>query len=146
MKNEAARNPRRRADRIDPGRLDMKKAVFAALILALFWSCETVTGPKDSGKPNVIMVEGPTLVGGPTSFKYTGRVQNQGTATAGFTKIIIHVFNSSGSQLAQAETNLVDVALEKNESSTWEVTFSDGDHKIQDALDKNKTTYEIKWE
>ena len=124
----------------------MKKAVFAALILALFWSCETVTGLKDSGKPNVIMVEGPTFADGSTDFKYKGRVQNQGTATAGFTRIIIHVFNSSGSQLAQAETNLVDVALEKNESSIWEVTFPDGDHKIRDAMNKDKTTFEIKWE
>jgi hypothetical protein len=125
----------------------MKGFALLFLILSFVASCDvfkTITEPDK--KANVVMNEGPTLEDGTTGFKYRGRVINNGDATAGFTKVTIVVRNSSSSELARAETNIVDVALEPNESSAWEVTFSDTNHTIRDAMDKAKTTYEIKWE
>jgi hypothetical protein len=117
------------------------------MILALFASCDvlkTITEPDK--KANVVMVEGPAFEDSSASFLYKGRVQNQGDTTAGFTRVIIYIRNSSSALLKQAETNLVDVALEPNETSAWEVKFSDENRTLRDSMDQAKTTYEIKWE
>jgi hypothetical protein len=125
----------------------MRRFAFLFLILALFASCDvlkTITEPDK--KANVVMVEGPTFEDGSSGFLYKGRVQNQGDTTAGFTRVIIYIRNSSSALLKQAETNLVDVALEPNETSAWEVKFSDEDRTLRNSMDKAKLTYEIKWE
>jgi len=125
----------------------MRKFAFLFLILAFFASCDvfkTITEPDK--KANVVMIEGPTFEDDSTSFAYKGRVQNQGDATAGFTKVTISIRNSSGSALSQKETNLTDVGLEPNEICAWEMTFADENRTLRDSMDKAKTTYEIKWE
>jgi len=125
----------------------MRGFAFLFLILAFVASCDvlkTITEPDK--KANVVMVEGPAFEDSSASFLYKGRVQNQGDTTAGFTRVIIYIRNSSSALLKQAETNLVDVALEPNETSAWEVKFSDENRTLRDSMDQAKTTYEIKWE
>ena len=125
----------------------MRRFAFLFLILAFVASCDvfkTITEPDK--KANVVMLEGPAFEDGSSSFSYRGRVQNQGDTTAGFTRVIIYIRNSSSALLKQAETNLVDVALEPKESSNWEVIVPDADRVIRNGKDDSKLTYEIKWE
>ena len=125
----------------------MRRFAFLFLILAFVASCDvfkTITEPDK--KANVVMTQGPTYEDRANDFTYKGTVQNQGDATAGFTRVIIYIRNSSSALLKQAETNFVDVALEPNETSAWEVKFSDENRTLRDSMDQAKTTYEIKWE
>lgn len=125
----------------------MRRFALLFLILALIASSDACKSSSEPDKnANVVMIEGPIFVDGTTNFTYKGRVQNKGQARAGFTRVIISIRNSSASLLQKGETNVEDAALEPNEISTWEMTFSDPNRTLRDSMDKDKLTYEIKWE
>lgn len=127
----------------------MKKAFFLMVICLCLASCESPNSPeKEEVKltANVIMIEGPVFEDGYTIFYYKGRVQNTGTASAKYAKIYVYLRKTDGSLIAQEYSYVDDTDLAPSETSPWDVIFSDGDKVKRGAMDKSKTTYEIKWD
>jgi len=96
-------------------------------------------------KANVVMIEGPVFVDGYSIFEYQGRVKNNGTATAMFTKVYVYLRRSNNSLIEQNFSFIADIDLASGEMAPWSVLFSDGNYAKRDAMDKSKTTYEILW-
>lgn len=115
-------------------------------VILLLSSCESPTSSEPEKAANVIMFEGPIFEDGYTIFWYKGRVKNVGNANADFGKIYVYVRKSDNSLIAQEWSYIDDTDLAPQETSAWDVLFSDDNHAIRDAMDKSKTTYEIKWD
>lgn len=123
--------------------------ILIAVLCSLFFGCDKdslfspVTPTK---KARVVMIEGPIFVDGYSIFQYQGRVLNDGDATAKFTKVYIYLRHSDNSLIEQNYTYVDDTELAPGETAPWNVLFSDDDHAKRNAMDKSKTTYEIKWD
>jgi hypothetical protein len=92
------------------------------------------------------LLEGPLFEDGYTIFWYKGRLQNIGQANAKFTKVYVYVRKSDNTLLAQEWTYADDDDLAPQETTAFDVLFSDDSHSIRDQMDKGKTTFEIKWD
>jgi hypothetical protein len=122
--------------------------VSLAIMVAILPTCKSSESPDNepAKAANVIMQEGPIFVDGYTIFSYKGTVKNTGTANAGFTKIYIYLRRSDNSLIDQDYTYADDVDLAPGETAPWEIIFLDDGGAIRAAMDKSKTTYEIKWD
>lgn len=125
--------------------MQAKLLVIGLILLALI-SCKSPESSEPEKLANVVMIEGPIFEDGYTIFWYKGRVQNKGDATASFSKIYIYIRKSDNTLIAQEWSYVDDTDLTPSETSAWDVLFSDDSHSIRDAMDKSKTTYEIKWD
>ena len=127
----------------------MKHFFILCLSLAALTACkspEDTNIPEPDKQANVIMLEGPLFEDGYTIFWYKGRVKNIGQATAEFAKIYIYCRKSDSTLIAQEWSYIDDTEIVPDETSAWDVLFSDDNHSIRDQMDKAKTTYEIKWD
>jgi len=129
----------------------MAKRLLCAVIMCLAMAgCGKDSPLEPVKKANVVMIEGPIFVDDGNSFRYQGRVQNKGDATAKFAKLYVYLRRSDNSLLEQAYTNLGNLSsffsLAPAETAPWAIPFGDADHAIRDAMDRSKTTYEIKWD
>ena len=118
------------------------KVLFAVLLCLAVVSCDLFNPQKFA---DVIAVDGPRFEGGDTTFSYAGTVKNIGEGKALLVRVYIDLKNPGGVLLAQA-AHLVDKTdLESGESSTWRVTFEDGDYELRDLMDESKTSWNITW-
>ncbi|GEM_PF-750929 len=126
----------------------MKRALLCVAVCLIICSqaCKSLLNPDEPAKPeaNVVVIEGPIFEDGYTLFFVKGRVENSGNAAAKFSKITIYIRNSSSGLIAQDWTYVDDTDLQPNETSPFDVLFSDDNHSIRDKMDFSKTTWEIK--
>lgn len=127
----------------------MKKAFCLVVTCLCLAACESPNSPeKEEVKltANVVMTEGPVFEDGYTIFYYKGSVKNIGTGPASYVKIYVFLRRTDGSLITQEYSYSDDYNLEPGESSPWDVLISDGDKAKRGAMDKSKTTFEIKWD
>jgi hypothetical protein len=123
----------------------MAKRLFCAALVCLSMAGCGKDSPLGPGKKaNVVMIEGPVFVDGYSLFEYQGRVKNAGDATAKLTDVYIYLRRSDNSLIEQDYAYVGE--LTPGETAPWNVLFWDEDHAKRNAMDKSKTTYEIKWD
>ncbi len=127
----------------------MPKVCWPFLVILFLAACES---PSSSDAPapvkhaSVVMIEGPLFEDGYTIFWYKGRVRNDGQGTAKFSQIYFYLRDSGNNLIAQEYSYIDDTELVPQETSAFDVLFSDDNHSIRDHMDKSKMSYEIKWD
>ena len=123
------------------------KIISLSILLALLLpNCKSPAEPEQPKHANVIMFEGPIYVEDELSFSYKGTVKNVGLITAKFAKVYIYLRKSDNSLIDKQDTYIDDTELLAQETSAWDWMWLDFDGTLRDKMDKNKTTFEIKWD
>ena len=125
----------------------MKRALLCVAVCLIICSqaCKSLLNPDEpAGRQTLSLLKARSLRTATSLFFVKGRVENSGNAAAKFSKITIYIRNSSSGLIAQDWTYVDDTDLQPNETSPFDVLFSDDNHSIRDKMDFSKTTWEIK--